>query len=355
MPSITINLDEKEQHFLLTGDISDILANGRLMFSLRRLGYQKNNQDLIVPYSTEHTKIPILQELQELLGKFNFIEEQSQITQTSLDNFYQEQKTFKIFSDKAKFIRNSQFSDLENDENLREFYHVVSPQFIRNLKDFQWLSAYHMAFSQKSCNFSIPGAGKTAIVYAAYAYLKSSQNSNKKVDKLVVIGPKSSFAPWENEYKECFGKNITSQRISGEVLIEERKQHLASGNPAELTLISFHSVPKLHNEIENFIKNNNVMLIVDEAHRIKNPEGKNAISVLEIGREAKSRIILTGTPLPNGYQDIYNLYKFIYPYQYKNILKFHYGNLKNMTQKNELNSERVTQLIDNISPFFYKN
>jgi SNF2 family DNA or RNA helicase len=77
-------------------------------------------------------------------------------------------------------------------------------------------------------------------------------------------------------------------------------------DPAELTLISFHSVPNLQKEIEVFIKSNNVMLVVDEAHRIKNPDGKNAISILEAGKEAKSRIILTGTPLPNGYQDYRN-------------------------------------------------
>jgi predicted LPLAT superfamily acyltransferase len=51
-----------------------------------------------------------------------------------------------------------------------------------------------MAFSQKSCNFSVPGAGKTTIVYAAYTYLRSVNDIDKKVDKLVVIGPKSSFS-----------------------------------------------------------------------------------------------------------------------------------------------------------------
>jgi SNF2 family DNA or RNA helicase len=96
------------------------------------------------------------------------------------------------------------------------------------------------------------------------------------------------------------------------------------------------------------------MLVVDEAHRIKNPDGKNATSILEVGKEAKSRVILTGTPLPNGYQDLYNLYKFIYPYHYKDILKFHYGNLENMTQKQELENDRVNQLINNISPFFLR-
>jgi len=353
MSSITINLDENKKHFLLTGAVDYVISNRLLMFSLKRLGYDKSNLDLIIPY-TEHTKISILQELQELLKKFNFVASIDVEIQESLDSFYQEQKTFGEFSSKAKTIRDYKFSDLENDKDFAEFCTIVSNQFIRKPKDFQWLSAFHMAFSQKSCNFSVPGAGKTTIVYATYSYLKNIQNPDKQVDKLVVIGPKSSFSPWENEYKECFGKVVDSQRISGEIPIEERKQHLASGAPVELTLISFHSVPNLQNEIDNFIKNNNVMLVIDEAHRIKNPEGKNATSILEVGKEAKSRIVLTGTPLPNGYQDLYNLYKFIYPYHYKDILQFHYGNLVNMTKDGELESDRVNKLINNISPFFIR-
>lgn len=354
MPSITINLDNNKKYFLLTGDTADVFSNRRLMFSLKRLGYLKANIKLEIPYA-EHTKIATLQQLHELLCKFDFIVKNSQDIKESLDSFYQEQKTFEEFSNQAKTIRNYEFEDLKKDKNFIYFHNVVTREFdTREPRDFQWLSAFHMAFAQKACNFSVPGSGKTTIVYATYAYLKNIIDTDKKVDALVVIGPKSSFAPWESEYRECFGIDIKSQRISGDVPIEERKQHLASGAPAELTLISFHSVPNLQNEIDDFIKNNNVMLVIDEAHRIKKPDGINAKSILEIGKEAKSRVILTGTPLPNGYQDIYNLYKFIYPYHYKDILQFHYGNLQNMTKNNELDSNRVEKLISNISPFFIR-
>ena len=354
MPSIVISLNEDKKNFLLTGDIDSIVANRQLSFSLKKLGYSKLSPESGIPYA-DNTKIDILKRLNNLFIESGFIIEESNEIQETLDGFYQEQRTFDTFSGQARAIRNYQFEDLQKDKNFIDFSQVVSKEFKqRTPRDFQWLSAFHMAFSQKSCNFSVPGAGKTTIVYAAYAYLKNIQDVDKKVNKLVVIGPKSSFAPWENEYKECFGGEITSQRISGEVPIDERKQHLASGNPAELTLISFHSVPNLQNEIDNFIKNNNVMLVVDEAHKIKNPAGKNTRSILEIGKEAKSRIVLTGTPLPNGYQDLYSLYKFIYPYHYKNILQFHYGNLEQMTKNNEMESDRVNKLINNISPFFIR-
>ena len=96
------------------------------------------------------------------------------------------------------------------------------------------------------------------------------------------------------------------------------------------------------------------MVVVDEAHRIKNPEGVWGRSVTEISKEAKARIILTGTPVPNGYQDIYNLYKFIYPFKFKDILQVHYQNLEDMTNNSSPESTRVLELKEHISPFFIR-
>ena len=73
-----------------------------------------------------------------------------------------------------------------------------------------------MAFAQNSCNFAVPGAGKTSIVYAAYSYLKSLPATDKKhVDNLLVVGPLSSFQPWKEEYKACFGYEPEVFSLSG--------------------------------------------------------------------------------------------------------------------------------------------
>ena len=60
----------------------------------------------------------------------------------------------------------------------------------RTLYPLQLLSAYHLAFSQNSCNFSVPGSGKTSIVYGAFSYLKKLDKEDTKfVDKIFIIGP----------------------------------------------------------------------------------------------------------------------------------------------------------------------
>ncbi len=265
---------------------------------------------------------------------------------------------FDEFSDKAENIRNNKFTDNPDlVKKFDEFQSVLKEKLVRPLYPLQLLSAFHMAFSQNACNFAVPGAGKTSIVYGAYAYLKSlPEDDPKYVDKLLVIGPLSSFAPWEKEYKECFGTNVTSQRLSGDntILRNHKEQHLFSGNPAELTLIFHGGVESLKDEIVSFLIRNKTMVVVDEAHRIKNPEGIWGKSVVEIAKEAKARVILTGTPVPNGYEDLFNLFQYLYPYKYKEILKFHYDNLVEMTKNSDPDSDRVQEFISNISPYFIR-
>lgn len=342
------------QNYLILKDIQFEKLNRRLKTSFKRLNYSMDNNDILFPYDNFNKEL-LLSELLKLLKKFEITYLLSNNVENELQSFTIESKSFDTFSNKAKDIRNNKFK--ENNElvkNFEDFKQSLESNMVRKLYDFQFLSSFHLAFSQYACNFAVPGAGKTSIVYGAYTYLKNlPADDEKHVDKIMVIGPLSSFAPWENEYKECFGKEPISQRMSG-VSIDERKQHLYSGNPAELTIISHAGVSNLETEIKNFLVNNKVMLVVDEAHRIKNPDGIWANSILEISKEAKARVILTGTPLPNGYEDLYNLYKFIYPFKYKEILKMHLSNLVDMSKNDSINSDRVLKFIDDISPYFIR-
>lgn len=352
---IVILSDNENQGFLLSGQSQDLLNNSRLLFSLKRLNYIRKESYIFIPYE-EKTKIRTLQEIQSLLKKFDFTFNLSDETRNEVSSFDREQKTFNEFSKKAEDIRNNRFSDNpELVEDFNEFQKTLQKKIVRPLYPLQLLSAFHMAFSQNACNFAVPGAGKTSIVYGAYAYLKSLPKEDERhVDKLLVIGPLSSFAPWEKEYKECFGVEVNSQRLSGDITIlrNEKEQHLFSGNPAELTLIFHGGVESLKGEIVSFLKRNKTMVIVDEAHKIKNPEGVWGKNVVEISKEAKSRIILTGTPVPNGYEDLFNLFQYLYPYKYKDILKFHYDNLVDMTKNGQ--PDRVKEFTKNISPYFIR-
>ena len=359
MESITIDVfsSDSNSYFSIDGAYADIISNKRLLLTLKRLNYETNENKILIPFRVEN-QIQTLQEIQGVLIKYGFIHSLSDSTKKEVESFNRENVLFDEFSHKAKAIRNDEFKEYpELIEDYKAFKTVLSDSLSRNLYPLQELSAFHMSFAQNSCNFAVPGAGKTSIVYGAYSYLKSLPDEDPKhVDKLLVIGPLSSFAPWINEYFSCFGKTTTFQRLSGDTSISKdtKLEHLYSGSPAEITLIFHGGVDSLQTDIIEFLKKNKTMVVVDEAHRIKNPDGIWGKSVVEISKEAKARVILTGTPVPNGYQDIYNLYKFIYPFKYKEILKFHYQNLEDMTYNSLPDSNRVLELKENLSPFFIR-
>lgn len=270
------------------------------------------------------------------------------VISTGLAEFKRNEELFVEFSRKAENIRNNHcdVADFKHFEKILD-EHMTH----RHLYELQMLSAYHLAFSQNACNFSVPGAGKTSIVYGAYTYLKNlSKDNPKHVDRILIVGPLSSFGPWELEYAECFGQKATCQRIGGMMSLEKKKEYFCSGK-AELTLISYQSIASVVDDVRFFLKQDRVMLVLDEAHKIKNTNGGiQARAIMSLADVAASRVVLTGTPAPNGYEDIYNLFHFIWPNH--DVISYSVGQLRDMSKNNE--DSRVGRLMDNISPYFIR-
>lgn len=58
----------------------------------------------------------------------------------------------------------------------------------------------------RAANFSVPGAGKTAMVLGVFAYLnRENAPNNEKIDRLLVISPINAFDSWKKEFKAVFG------------------------------------------------------------------------------------------------------------------------------------------------------
>jgi SNF2 family DNA or RNA helicase len=349
MPSILLEINEEERIFILSGDTDGLISNKRSKLYLKDfLNVRDFNSKLIkIPYNLDD-KENILIKIQGMLGKYGFDEQRTNKIDNSLNDFFKEEENFRIFSEKAKDIRNNKVDRSEFESFINNLTKNLKN---RTLYGLQLLSAYHLAFSQNGCNFSVPGAGKTSIVYGAYSYLSSlKENNDKKVDSLLIIGPLSSFGPWESEYLECFGKKAESVRLSG-ISKTERINHLYSEIPAELTLMSYQAVNNNLEDLIAFLKKNRVMVVLDEAHKIKNSDGGiTAQAVLELAKYSKSRVVLTGTPAPNGYEDLINLFKFIWPN--KKVIKFKKYHLEEMSQNPSDN--RIPQLISAIEPYFIR-
>lgn len=267
-------------------------------------------------------------------------------------NKLNDDKNFEVFSKKALEIWDNKYDLVD----FKSFINAVTKSFpLRKLYRLQVLSGYHLAFSQNACNFSVPGAGKTSIVYSAFAFLNNLSFDNPKfVNKILIIGPPSSFEPWETEFFECFGRKPKSFRFNGGVSIKEKKKVLNNlvKEEYELLLITYQSVANLCDNLSSYLNfsTNKVMLVCDEAHKFKSLDGIWASHILKLSRFANSRVVLTGTPVPNGYEDLYNLFKFLYPE--KKLLNFKPGHLKHLTK--HPNQADINNLINNIKPYFVR-
>ena len=244
-------------------------------------------------------------------------------------------------SDREDYERRVQYAQnvwngaIESAE-FAEFVSVIETRFTRKLYRLQLLAGFHMAWSLHACNFSVPGAGKSSIVLASFSYHKTASNGVlKTAPLLIIVGPLSSFASWDHELQGCFGRPGKIKRISG-VAKAERDEFfenvMVRGVSAfpDAILMHYQTMMTELERIKSLCKVSDVMLVIDEAHYIKNTDdGMWASAALELAPYAKSRVLLTGTPAPNGYRDLYNLFKFLWPRE--NIIKYHPGQLDEMS------------------------
>ena len=341
---MTLDYIPSTNTIVLKSEDDSISLPRRLKFYLASLGFTFNDS------STSSIKISTI-ELSDVIDriinafeKYNKVLVIGEVVRNILNRYFIEEENFKKFSEQARGIWNNEI----NKSEFQEFCETLYSRFPeRILYDKQLLASYHLAFSQNACNFSVPGAGKTSVVYGAYAYLNSLQEDNEKfVNSILVIGPLSSFGPWESEYEKCFGERPDSVRLSGGINSDDRNNIFYSSLNAtdfyDLVLISYQSIHTNLDGLSFLLSRNDLkfMVILDEAHKIKNTNGgvwaESTLSLAKLS-SVKSRVILTGTPAPNGYQDIYNLYQFIWPD--KDIIRYRINQLIKMSN-NRINDEK---------------
>jgi SNF2 family DNA or RNA helicase len=178
--------------------------------------------------------------------------------------------------------------------------------FKRKLYDYQKQSVKHLFEVGNAANFSVPGSGKTTLSYAAYSILKNKG----VVDKILVVSPRAAFVPWEEEFLECFGHEPEKVRLDGSRV----DSHIDSDTQNKELILCTYQLPLNHQyAVSRFLEKNKVLMILDESHNIKNMEGKIANSLLELSASATRRFILSGTPMPNNWEDIWTQFNFLWP------------------------------------------
>jgi SNF2 family DNA or RNA helicase len=234
-------------------------------------------------------------------------------------------------------------------QEFEQFFKTHLPT--RKLKPHQLKAAFHLYLIHNGANFSVPGSGKTSVVLSVYEKLKSEG----KVNVLFVVGPPACFGPWKNEFEETLGRKPRQKVLAGGDKGSRKREYFAnSDNKLELYLTTFQTLINDQKEINTFFsqKGIHVFLVIDEAHYIKQVNGNWASAVLNITKHSKFRCILTGTPIPKSFSDIYNLFDFLWP---KNETIESSARIKLQTfEKNNKIPEAKSMLENRIGPLFYR-
>jgi len=240
------------------------------------------------------------------------------------------------------------------DKNLythfREYYMIVNENMSRKLRDKQMWDSFFMCAMTKSGNFSVPGSGKTASVLGLYAFLKAKG----LVKRIVMIGPKNAFGSWIDEFNICFKdkdnlKLFNIHNSSYKNTTDKKRALTFDTGKSNLLLFNYECLGTYMDEINDLI-DENTLLVYDEVHKVKRVDGENpgiyAGCALNIAKNSTYTVVMTGTPIPNSYVDLYNVLHILFNDEYNEFFGFTTQMLKNP-------SEQERKMInDKIQPFF---
>lgn len=234
---------------------------------------------------------------------------------------------------------------------FNKFISTISEIVPRKLKDHQLKAAYHHYLAENAANFSVPGSGKTSVVLSVYEKLKTEG----EVNVLFVVGPVACFGPWKKEFEYTLGRKPDYMIFAGGEQNLRRSEYFSpNSNRYELYLTTYQTLVNDQNEVTRFFqrKGMKALLTIDEAHYIKQIGGIWSNAILNIAKFAKYRCVLTGTPIPKSYKDMFNLFDFLW---LRNSPLDSEIKTKITIYDGERNSASAKKLLsENIGPFFYR-
>ena len=125
------------------------------------------------------------------------------------------------------------------------------------------------------------------------------------VDSVVVVTKKSLIENWKAEI-------VAHSYLRPRILSQDRKVNFyAFNSPAVLYLTHYETVLSERSRFELFLKTRKVGVLLDEAHKIKNPEARVTVALHGLTELFERRIIMTGTPIANRPFDLWSQIKFL--------------------------------------------
>jgi len=177
--------------------------------------------------------------------------------------------------------------------------------FSRHLSPEQARNVAKMAALPSAATFSVPGAGKTTEALAFF-YYKARDN-----ERLLVVAPKNAFAAWDEQIVDCMPESApTIVRLRG----GRDKIERALFDDPRYMLITYQQLARVGDILAAHCAKHKIFVFLDESHRIKSGVAKQtAKAVLALAHLPVSKLIMSGTPMPQSTEDLIPQFAFLYP------------------------------------------
>jgi SNF2 family DNA or RNA helicase len=151
--------------------------------------------------------------------------------------------------------------------------------------------------------FFEPGTGKTRTMIEIYR--QKCKDAGHVVPALIICPP-VVIPNWRNEILQ-FSK-IKSERI---VLLQgsgvSRAERILEADPHSVFITNYEAftMPLIPVALQNWCEIHRPLLVLDEAHKIKDHAGKRSKAIQKLSAHCRSRYLLTGTPILNSLMDLF--------------------------------------------------
>ena len=180
------------------------------------------------------------------------------------------------------------------------------------LRNYQQEDANFLASLPCSACFNEQRTGKTPTA------LETVKIRNLQDDRILIVTTASSLYQWKDEYEKWIDKPclICSGTPKNKLKTVEEWTH-----GLVISLDSFKETSNRSGLVKPILNKKPAMIILDEAHKIKNPKSANAKAIFKT-TSIPYRLALTGTPAQGKPYDIYSILRFLFPSDFKGFWKF---------------------------------
>ena len=226
------------------------------------------------------------------------------ITNKTLQDLYTEIKDKEILpllqdakNQEKQAIQTKAKEDTEGNKRLRP-YQRVDVEFIKS-KD-------------SVAVFNEQRTGKTpTILTAVQEYLGQG----------IVVCPASLKLNWQKEFEQWVDDTSLTYVISGTKSKRFKMYEDFANKKAKMLFMSYETL-RADLDTLMFLLNDIDVLIVDEAHRLRNFQTRQSIAVYRLGKIAKHIYPMTGTPAVNHPSDVFGILRLIQPEKYTSYWQF---------------------------------